>query len=273
MTLLAPDIEAWLGPLGGPPAELPASTARLLSFETDGLVLRWYEDRRFLEEEPEAIPRETSALAALLGSGVPAPRLIRASERDPAAVLMTRLPGKPDFAVPDPNAIEDLLAAIHAVEPGSLARWTYRGYHEGVALPRPAWWRDGALWDRAVRQTETARPTAPGVLIHRDFHQGNILWIGDVVSGVVDWVNACVGPAAFDVAHLRVNAAALDGQATVDRLFPADPAWDIEAAFGLLDWGPSVDIDAWTGPWPHIPVGLARERFEAFVGHALARLG
>ena len=76
-------------------------------------VLRWYDDGRFLEEEPDAIPREVAALTALAGSGIPAPsRLIAASERAPAALLMTRLAGSPDLDIPDPSAVIDLLGAI-----------------------------------------------------------------------------------------------------------------------------------------------------------------
>ena len=101
-------------PADGVVARLPASTSSVLVLE-GGQVLRWYDDGRFLEEEPEAIARESAALTALAGSGVPAPRLIAASERAPAALLMTRLAGSPDLDIPDPAAIIDLLEAIHAV--------------------------------------------------------------------------------------------------------------------------------------------------------------
>jgi aminoglycoside phosphotransferase (APT) family kinase protein len=45
----------------------------------------------------------------------------------------------------------------------------------------------------------------PEVLVHRDFHPGNVLWRRGTVSGVVDWQAACTGPAVADVAHCRVN--------------------------------------------------------------------
>jgi aminoglycoside phosphotransferase (APT) family kinase protein len=159
------------------------------------------------------------------------------------------------------------------VSPGPLARWSYHGYHENQDLVRPGWWRDAGLWERAVLRTTTARPTGPGVLIHRDFHPGNILWTGARVTGVVDWVNACLGPAEVDTAHMRVNLAVLDDVATADRVVPGDPAWDIEAAFGFLDWGSRAEIDAWPGPWPVLDAPTARTRLEAFVAEALARLG
>ena len=178
---------------------------------------------------------------------------------------MTRLAGSPDLDIPDPAAIVDLLEAIHAVPPGPVARWSYHGYHEGRDLARPGWWRDAALWDRAVRQTTTARPHGPAVFIHRDFHPGNLLWSGRTLTGIVDWVNACVGPAEVDVAHLRVNLAVLEDVANADRVVAGDPAWDIEAAFGFLDWGSRDAIEAWPGPWPELDAATARSRLETFV--------
>jgi len=278
LTSLAPEVIDWLAgvlgsyPADGPLTRLPASTSSVLVLD-GGDVLRWYEDDRFLAEEPDAIAREVAALTALAGSALPAPRLIAASERAPAALLMTRLPGAPDLEIPDPAAVADLLEAIHAVPPGRLARWSYQGYHEGRHLARPGWWHDAGQWDRAVRQTTAARPHGPAVLIHRDFHPGNLLWRGRALTGVVDWVNACVGPADVDAAHLRVNLAVLGDVANADRVVAGDPAWDVEAAFDFLDWGSREAVDAWPGPWPELDAATARVRLQAFVGSALAQLG
>jgi len=278
LTSLTPEVIDWLAsvlgsfPADGAVTRLPANTSSVLVLDS-GEVLRWYDDGGFLEEEPEAIGREAAALAALAGSGVPAPRLIAASERAPAALLMTRLVGSPDLAIPDPAAIVDLLEAIHAVPPGRLARWSYHGYHEDRDLARPGWWRDDALWDRAVRQTTTARPSGPGVLIHRDVHPGNVLWTGRALTGIVDWVNACVGPAEVDAAHLRVNLAVLGDVANAERVVAGPPAWDIEAAFDFLDWGFPGAVETWPGPRPELDAATARVRLEAFVAQAVAQLG
>jgi Phosphotransferase enzyme family len=43
------------------------------------------------------------------------------------------------------------------------------------------------------------------VLVHRDYHPGNVLWRRGTVSGVVDWQAICTGPGVIDVAHCRVN--------------------------------------------------------------------
>jgi aminoglycoside phosphotransferase (APT) family kinase protein len=258
---------------------LAASSATVLAVEVerDGLrqllVLRHHDQAWFFDEEPEAIAREAAALSLLHDANLPAPRLVAWSEREPAALLMTHVGGLPNMTIPDVGAIRELLDRVHDLPTETLSAWSYRGYHEGIELVRPAWWQDPSTWDRAVRQTETARPSIDPVVIHRDFHPGNILWVEGRLSGVIDWVNACTGPAAFDTGHLRVNLAVLHGLELTDRLFAGDPAWDIEAAFGFLDWSPPATISAWDRAWPHIRTDLARTRVEAFVAEALARMG
>jgi aminoglycoside phosphotransferase (APT) family kinase protein len=237
------------------------------------LVLRWYADQDFLRGEPGIVEREVAALRALAvagTSGVPAPELVASG---PAAILMTHLPGRIELDPPDPAALLDMLDSIHRVDPGPLRAHRYVGYHEGVELARPSWWRDAGSWERAVCQTETARPTGPDRFIHRDFHPGNVLWTGREVSGVIDWGSACVGPAAVDLAHFRVNLAVLHGIDAADRIGSGDPAWDIELAFGFVDWASQAAVDAWEGPSPHVAPPIARDRLEAFVARAIARLG
>ena len=62
---------------------------------------------------------------------------------------------------------------------------------------------------------------------------------------------------------------------------PGDPAWDIEAAFGALDWEGDAN-ERWPGAIPaalaamgapRVEADLARPRLEEFVRRALARLG
>lgn len=265
------EARAWLAAHGIPAPRAvrqlaTATTAEL--YAVDDLVLRWYATGTFLDVEPDALAREVAALTALAETPVPAPRLVAWSE-DPPALLMTRLPGEHGLDARGPGAVQDLLDTIHAVKPGGIARWTYRGYHEGRDLPAPRWWRDRAIWDRAVRWSADGPPAIAPVVIHRDFHPGNILWT-DEISGVVDWGNACLGPAAFDLGHYRVNVASLVGPGVADRVFPGDPAWDIEAGLGYLD---PEDVDGWVGPWPHLSPSVARDRLEAFISRAVAALG
>ena len=43
-------------------------------------------------------------------------------------------------------------------------------------------------WARAIEVHAGPPPSTSAAFIHRDFHPGNVLWTGDEVSGVVDWV-------------------------------------------------------------------------------------
>jgi aminoglycoside phosphotransferase (APT) family kinase protein len=282
---LPTDVAAWLQTALGAEwtirqvTQLQASSATVLTVDVERegsgrrLALRLHDQSWFIEEEPEAIAREAAALTLLAAADIPAPRLVACSEHGPSALLMTFVAGVSELAIPAPGTVTDLLERVHDLPTEGLSRWSYRGYHEDTDLARPAWWEDTRTWERAVRQTQTTRPATDPVVIHRDFHPGNILWHDGRLSGVVDWVNACTGPADFDASHMRVNLAVLHGPDVTDRLIAGDPVWDIEAALGFLDWSSPAAIAEWAGPWPHIPAKVVRTRIEAFVSEALARLG
>jgi hypothetical protein len=65
------------------------------------------------------------------------------------------------------------------------------------------------------------------------------------LTGIVDWAGASRGPAAIDVAHMRVNLALIDGPARADaflhaytELNPAyrhHPTWDADELVGFVD--------------------------------------
>jgi aminoglycoside phosphotransferase (APT) family kinase protein len=163
------------------------------------------------------VAREASALAAILGRGVPAPRLL-AMDEDGAetgvrCTLTSALAGQPDLSPADKRSWLSQLAAtqaaIHAV-PGHLqARWD-------------GWYDDGNpldwLADRGLR--EAARAAAAGplaaekVLVHGDYQHFNVLWRDGRLSGVVDWPNAATGNRGSDVGHCRLNLAVLFGAGT-----------------------------------------------------------
>jgi aminoglycoside phosphotransferase (APT) family kinase protein len=192
---------------------------------------------------------------------------------DPPAVLSTLLPGHPRFDLPDAAVIGAALDAIHGLDPAAFRSWRFRGHHDGLELARPVWWEDRSLWDAMVARTRAGRPEAPFVPIHRDFHPDNMLWTGSELTGIVDWGNACLGPAAFDVSHYRVNIDQLHGQEATDAHMPGDPAWDVEAVLSFLDWwdGPAR-VDTWGGYWPQVAPDTARARLQRFARTAIDRL-
>ena len=121
---------------------------------------------------------------------------------------------------------------------------------------------------------------APPVLLHRDYHPVNLLWGQARVSGVVDWINACMGPPGVDVAHCRLNLALMYGMAAADAYLAAyqhhapgyrhDFYWDVDDALSApLHVLPYV-------PWSEFGLTeLTREilqsRLEAFVQAAVSR--
>ena len=129
-----------------------------------------------------------------------------------------------------------------------------------------------------------ARSQAAGaraVFIHRDYHPTNVLWRGTAVSGVVDWINACRGPAGVDVAHCRTNLEAMYGLETADQFlaryrdvadgFAYDPYWDIDSLLDMCLEGPS-----YYPPWQEfglgiIPPPVLRQRADAYLESVMRR--
>ncbi len=101
--------------------------------------------------------------------------------------------------------------------------------------PRPAvpvWAGNRDLWRRALEIYAGSPPATPSGLVHRDFHPGNVLWVGDKITGIIDWAETSWGPADLDVMHSRTNFAVLHS---------IDQAYEFSAAY--LDTAGTVDPD------------------------------
>jgi len=188
------------------------------------------------------------------GCPVPTPRLVAVDEdggeAGEPAVLMTRLPG---VVVWDPVEVEpflrtlaEILPAVHATPLGpDVALPDFASYR--VQLRRaPRWARRPYVWERGIELLDGPPPGDERLIIHRDYHPGNVLWARDELGGVVDWVNASIGSPWADVGHCRVNLAGELGQAAADRFLELfrvaagrddvyHPYWDISAVLGGLD--------------------------------------
>ena len=159
--------------------------------------------------------REQAIQNALADQGYPAPRVVHAT-LDPAPLgaaflLMERLPGTPLISARPIGMDRPLVEAqlrLHALDPAPLARAlgdaiTFDGYLASF----------GRRIDRAgltglvelMRWLHERRPPpgAPPVVCHGDLHPQNILVESGRVSGVLDWPNALIADAAFDVASTR----------------------------------------------------------------------
>jgi aminoglycoside phosphotransferase (APT) family kinase protein len=171
------------------------------------------------------VTREASALEAIRGHGVAAPRLLAmdedGAETGARCTLTSAIAGQPDLTPADMQSWLDQLAttqaAIHAVPVSSGTR---SNGLPGDRLPTPSPDRYGIRYrpldwlpDRGLR--DAAREAASGpldeekILAHGDYQHFNVLWEDGRLTGVVDWPNAATGNRGSDVGHCRLNLAVL----------------------------------------------------------------
>jgi aminoglycoside phosphotransferase (APT) family kinase protein len=223
------------------------------------LVLRLFTNREWLRDEPDLAPHEAAALQQAKLTGLPVPEFVALDADGKTcgfpAVLMTFLPGRVNLT---PLNLESwlmqqasALLPIHAVSAGSFA-WKYFPYNNLNELQAPAWSKSPKNWQKAIEIVN--QPSPPDTLecfIHRDYHPMNTLWQNENLSGIVDWVNACRGPASIDAAWNRLNLAHSHGVNVAEKFLTLyeslsgtagtyHPYWDLMAIIEDLPGPPSV---------------------------------
>jgi len=120
---------------------------------------------------------------------------------------MTELPGRPQWAANQRwrHQLVEVLTDVHSIDPvAAIEVRSFAVYaQESCALPK--WATKPAVWERAIEIFHGPVPDQDRTFIHRDFYPGNVLWDRKMVSGLVDWEAASVGPPSMDVAHCRIN--------------------------------------------------------------------
>ena len=230
---LTPQTLQWLAQavpdatLGRVEALAGSTSASLYRLEFEGrpsAVLRQFDILPgWLKREPDLARHEARSLEQARQVSLPTPRLLAYDEGGDRcgvpSVLMSELPGKVDLHPPNLTVwLEGLAAAlaqIHTVSPADFG-WKYAPYSDLLTLKVPTWTHQPHAWARAIALLQGPRPASQVHFIHRDFHPANLLWEGQQVSGVVDWVNACAGPVGADVGHCRVNLAQMYGVGAAD---------------------------------------------------------
>lgn len=194
--------------------------------------------------EPDQAWREARGLQIAARGGVRVPEVV-GLDREAGFLLMSRLPGRHRIRPAGDwrtfvRTLLELLQTIHAIDVSGENLPAYCPYDP----------------ERIPERIRGAAPDGgPRVFIHRDFHQGNVLWSGGRVSGVVDWVHGCVGSAWADVAHLRANLYNFVSPEAADfaveefrrlnpELPPYQPYWDVATLVSM--------------PWPRTRPLLAR---------------
>ena len=139
------------------------------------------------------------------------------------ALVMTRLAGRVDVTPANVDGwlhqLALAMAAIHDTDAtgaaGALLDAPYVQSLEAWSVARPS-----SLVERARQTIDRLLPRVAWrpVLIHGDFHPGNVIWTRGIVSGVTDWSDSRLGPRWYEVAYCRADVAVLLGTAAADRL-------------------------------------------------------
>jgi aminoglycoside phosphotransferase (APT) family kinase protein len=278
-------------------AVLPGATSSVLhrvEIESDGvgrsLVLRRFTNNEWVREEPDVAVREAASVQHATRAGLAAPELV-ATDRDGSncgvpATLVTLLRGEVVLLPSDwkewIKGLAQAAAQIHRIDAAGF-RWKYRRYNDRVPLQVPQWSQQPDAWRKAIDVVQGAAPSYRECFVHRDYHPSNVLWSNGRVSGVVDWVNACRGPAGIDAAWCRHNLANLHGLSVADDFLAAyieaagsdfeyDPYWDLMSMVELLPGPPSM-YEGWRAAGvPNISNAVMRERVDLYVASVVARL-
>ncbi|GAA5117473.1 hypothetical protein GCM10023339_28370 [Alloalcanivorax gelatiniphagus] len=246
----------WAGSVLGSPvssheALVGGMTSTVLALHHDDgaeTVLRLMTHEPWRTHGTELTIRERDAQLAMAGTPVPAPRSLAIDAEGTvagvAAHLMSRLPGAPLHQLADGalRAMADLLVTIHDQRPAPPFR-TFQSWAWEAKWVVPAWTRHPDSWRRAFDLLAGPAPTYEPTFLHRDFGHRNLLWSGDAITGVVDWVETSTGPAWLDAAHAASNLAVLVSTEAAARFLelygsvapePAHPFWLVMDAVGYL---------------------------------------
>ena len=221
-------------------------------------VLRQFTNRDWLQNEPDLAAHEAAALRHIATikteTDTHYPHCLAAdedgSETGLPSVLMSLVEGDVNLHPTDLNAwIKQqaiFLANFHNACNTDFG-WHYRPWYKVEVMSQLSfgWSSKPANWQRMVDRLAQPEPTYVPVFLHRDYHPTNVLWKNGTISGVIDWVNACVGPAMIDVGHCRLNLASLFGFDAADLFLQTylnhrahdeiyDPFWDM-ACFSFED--------------------------------------
>ncbi|MBE1553036.1 aminoglycoside phosphotransferase family protein [Sporosarcina limicola] len=259
--------------------------------EIKEVVIKQYTNKSWLLEEPDLALHEMGNLQFIQNkiSLTPAPIALDSygEETGYPSILMTKLDGnvvlEPDDFTTWTEGMANALALIHTIDAAEFPR-TFSTYTSRDDIAVPTWSSMSEQWEHAVRIVKGAPPTIKETFIHRDFHPTNILWRAGEVSGVVDWVNACRGPANVDVGHCRVNLALLHGVEVADQFLDAylrvassefeySPYWDFLAVFDFIEGNePPTVYEGWVSLGvTSLTDEMMRERMESYMISLLAR--
>lgn len=253
------------------------------------LMLRRFHDAKWVGEEPEIALREAMSLQQATRAGLPVPQIVAIDAKGEhcgvPATLVTEIAGRvvlnPDDRHGWLRGLAEAAARIHRVDAGGF-RWRYRRYNERDRLEIPRWSKLPNVWRKAIEVVQGPAPDYSECFVHRDYHPSNVLWENGHVSGIVDWVNGCRGPAGIDVAWCRHNLANLHDVSVADEFlryyeaaagseFTYNPYWDLMSVVELLP-GPPAMYRGWEDLMSPISSTVMRERIDNYVMSVVDRI-
>jgi aminoglycoside/choline kinase family phosphotransferase len=130
-----------------------------------------------------------------------------------------------------------------------------------------------------IEASRDLEPSGEVVVLHRDYHPGNVLWHEGTVSGVVDWPNACRGVAGLDVGHCRRDIVMTHGIEVAEAFLSAYGDASGRAPDTLCDALALLDISHVTNVTPYhaygrtdLTVDLTRARLDEYATLVAGRL-
>lgn len=263
-------------------------SSKMTKFELENIksvISRQITNQQWLKDEPDLIEHEEQALRVLESMSIPTPDFIASSTPNLHALLMTELPGNVRLDLEDfPLSFEQLASTLHEIHQTAIPitfNWTYASYIDVEKVKVPSWSNEQNSWSVAIDFVSSHSAHFDPVFIHRDYHPTNILWEGNKLSGVVDWINACRGPALVDVAHCRINLVMLYGLEVADQFLeaylhysqsPYTPYWDILGYFDFVD--EHLDIyDGWTAlGHSNLTQQIMRQRSDEYINDLTTKI-
>jgi aminoglycoside phosphotransferase (APT) family kinase protein len=193
---------------------------------------------------PADIPRQARIMAALHGQGLPVPAVLAGSE-DPVVdgrpfVLTEALPGeRVDEAIASGRTpVELASAALEVLRRLQAVPLERTGIGDDEPMPlqgelaRWAWLMERAPSELTGRAPELARrlnqrqpPEAAPVMVHGDYHFGNMLFTGGRVSAVLDWEIAQLGQPLLDLCCICLSHVGPDEVLEISETDPLTFRW------------------------------------------------
>jgi hypothetical protein len=199
------------------------------------VVLKWCSEGTLADRYAALLP----GLDELRARGVPVPEYLHVSRFNGGTLSAQRcLPGRSQDN-PTPAVIDSIVECVAAkagiggppplADPctwGTLVVRTLTVGQDGWAMHEPLRTRDRhcALLDRVAAVGTSADPGwfPTDGLVHGDLHTDNILIEEGMLSGIIDWEDACAGDHRFDLVAFAFD---LDGH--------KQPIWDVVDAAGF----------------------------------------